>query len=158
MISYVTLLVSSAVVIVGWFIAHFFSEKRDHMNKKREVRLEYLINAYRTLGMAAARKPKSEQFKNLESGFHDIQLFGNSEQLALLTDILESHAKTGGANVEPLLNSLRKELRELLGLSKAELKLIFFRTDSYQKAQADVGWQGQGLSALVLAIAVFKSG
>ncbi|MGI3041189.1 hypothetical protein ACRTDM_05485 [Shewanella algae] len=130
MISYLTLLVSSVVIITGWFIAHWFASQRDHRNKKREVRLEYLINAYRSLGMAAAREPNSEFFKNLESGFHDVQLFGSSEQLTLMNDILDAHTKSGGADLEPLLNSLRKKLRTLLGLSEAELKLKFFRAGS----------------------------
>ena len=133
MISYITLLISSLIVITGWFIAHRFASRRDHENKKRELRLEYLINAYRSLGMAAARSPNSEYFKSLESGFHDVQLFGNQEQLRFLEEIFESHAKSGGADLEPLLNSLRKELRELLGLSEAEMSLRFFRTDSNLK-------------------------
>ena len=130
MVSYVTVLVSSLVVIFGWYIAHWFSSKRDHDNKKRELRLEYLIKTYRDLGMAAAREPNSEYFKNLEFGFHDVQLFGNAEQLKLLGDILQSHASTGEADLEPLLNSLRKELRELLGQSEAEMAFKFFRAGS----------------------------
>lgn len=126
--SYITLVVSSMIVIFGWYIAHFFSTKRDHENKKRELRLEYLIKTYRDLGMAAAREPSSEYFNNLELGFHDVQLFGNAEQLKLLEEILQSHSRSGGADLEPLLNSLRTELRELLGQSKAEMELRFFRT------------------------------
>lgn len=120
--------VSSLIIIIGWGIAHWFTSRRDHRNKKREIRLEYLINAYRNIGAAAARKQNSEEFKNLEAGFHDVQLFGNAEQLQLLNEIFISHSKTGGADLEPLLNSLRAELRSILGLKSASAALKFFRT------------------------------
>jgi hypothetical protein len=119
---------SSLIIIIGWGIAHWFTSKRDHKNKKREIRLEYLINAYRSIGAAAARNPNSEEFKNLEAGFHDVQLFGSSEQLMFLNEIFVSHSKTGGADLEPLLNSLRLELRSILELSSANAALKFFRT------------------------------
>lgn len=77
--------------------------------------------------MAAARETNSKYFKSLESEFHDIQLFGNREQLDLLNEIFESYSKSNGADLEPLLNSLRTELRTMLGLSEAEFKLKFFR-------------------------------
>lgn len=126
--SITVVVVTSAIVILGWFFVHYLTARRDHKNKKRELRLEYLIRAYRELGMAAARPANSEYLKNLESGFHDVQLFGNSEQLKLLEEIFLSHEKFGGANLEPLLNSLRTELRELLGQSTANTELKFYRT------------------------------
>ena len=124
------ILISSFVIILGWVVAHYLSANRDHANKKREVRLEYLINAYRELGMAAARKPNSKYFQNLEKAFHDVQLFGSTEQLTHLNNIFLEHSKCGGANLEPLLNSLRKELRDLLGQEEAGSELKFFRTES----------------------------
>ncbi|WP_198782804.1 hypothetical protein [Shewanella putrefaciens] len=123
-----SLVVSSLIIIGGWYVAHWFTSRRDYQNKKREKRLDYLINAYRIIGSAAARKPNSEEFKKLEEGFHDVQLFGSSEQLQLLNEIFISHSKTGGADLDPLLNSLRTELRNILGLEKANAALKFFRT------------------------------
>jgi hypothetical protein len=46
----------------------------------------------------------------------------------LLNEIFISHSNTGASDLEPLLNSLRSELRGLLGLEGATAKLKFFRT------------------------------
>ena len=50
----IPLLVTTLVAILGWVVAHAFARSRDRANKQREIRVNYLIQAYRQLGMGAA--------------------------------------------------------------------------------------------------------
>lgn len=51
LISIVALLVS----IASWFIGHSLSKKRDFINKKKEIRIQYLINAWQLIEDASNR-------------------------------------------------------------------------------------------------------
>ena len=125
----IPLLVTTAVAIIGWFVAHRFTTNRDRANKQRDIRITYLVQAYRDIGMAASRVPNSEQFKKLESAFHDIQLFGTPSQLDKLHAATERWKSTGGADMNVLLSDLRDGLRQELNLPKTSSSLIFFRAD-----------------------------
>jgi len=64
----IPLLVTTTLAIVGWFAGHHFTSKRDRENKQRDIRITYLVQAYRDLGMAASRSPNSEPFKERIAG------------------------------------------------------------------------------------------
>lgn len=123
----VPLLVTATLAIVGWFVGHHFTSKRDRQNKQRDIRITYLVQAYRDLGMAAARPPNSEPFKKLESAFHDIQLFGTPSQLRELHAATERWKTAGGTDLNVLLSDLRDDLRKELNLPKTNAPLVFFR-------------------------------
>lgn len=70
-------LVPAIVAVVGWFMAHQFNSYRDRVNKRRELRIQYLLEAYRRLESAANRPNKTEkQALDFESAVADIQLLG----------------------------------------------------------------------------------
>lgn len=48
------------VVMIGWFVAHQFSVSRDRQNKRRDLRVQFLLEAYRRLEAAADRDSKDE--------------------------------------------------------------------------------------------------
>ncbi len=123
----IPLLVTTTLAIVGWFAGHHFTTKRDRENKQRDIRITYLIQAYRDLGMAASRPPNSEPFKKLESAFHDIQLFGTPSQLNELHAATERWKSAGGTDLNLLLSDLRDDLRQELNLPKTNAALVFFR-------------------------------
>lgn len=123
----IPLLVTAAVAVIGWFVGHHFSSKRDRENKQRDIRISYLIQAYRDLDMAASRPSNSEQFKKLEAAFHDIQLFGTDSQLSELHAATERWKSAGGTDLNRLLCDLRDDLRKELNLEKTNAPLVFFR-------------------------------
>ncbi|WP_323597091.1 hypothetical protein [Aliarcobacter butzleri] len=43
---YLKIVLSVIIAVIGWIIAHYFTSKRDVSNKKREIRLNYLIEVY----------------------------------------------------------------------------------------------------------------
>jgi hypothetical protein len=123
----IPLLVTTTLAIIGWFVGHHFTTKRDRENKQRDIRITYLVQAYRDLGMAASRPSNSEQFKKLESAFHDIQLFGTPSQLNELHAATERWKSAGGTDLNLLLSDLRDDLRQELNLPKTNAALVFFR-------------------------------
>lgn len=112
----------------GWFAVHHLTANRERASKQRDVRVSYLIQAYRDIGAAALRQPNSEQFVKLEYAFHDIQLFGSASQIAKLQAAASQWEASGGADhLKSLLADLREGLRRELELPATEAQIIFFR-------------------------------
>jgi hypothetical protein len=112
------LIVTTIVAVLGWEIAHLLTLKREQANKHRDIRLQYLIEAYRRLADASARHPSSalEYARGLESALADIQLFGSFTQVEKLKKFLEDYAADGNAYLDEVINDLRAELRKELDL------------------------------------------
>lgn len=74
--------VPSIVAVVGWFAAHQFNVHRDRQNKHRDLRIQFLLEAYRRLESVANREEKTEdQMLAFEPAVADIQLLGSPEQI-----------------------------------------------------------------------------
>lgn len=103
-----TALLSACVVIAGWIIAHRQEMERDKKAKQRDLRVDFLINAYRTLEFASNRDPSDsdEYMHSLSRAIADIQLFGTSEQINLAQQLAREMSATRSANSGPLLENL----------------------------------------------------
>ncbi|MBI5519557.1 MAG: hypothetical protein HY916_05815 [Desulfovibrio sp.] len=123
------LLIPALVVVVGWIVGHKFNVERDRVSKRHDLRIKYLIDAYRRLESAALRPEQDFEHKlNFESAIADIQLLGDQSQIKELFSFLEAYKKNdGSALIDPLLEALRNELRTELGLNDAPHKIIVFR-------------------------------
>ena len=113
------LLVTTAGAIVGWIAAHRLAAARDQQNKRREVRLGFLLEAYRRLEASAARGPihDSKFADGFESAIADIQLLGTTEQSRMAKALAHAIASdTPDASASSLLLSLRDDLRRGLNL------------------------------------------
>lgn len=122
----IPLLITSIVVIVGWFIVHWLSSKRDQRNKRRELRVQYLIDAWRNLANVSNREDNS-RLSDLESAIADIQLFGNKKQIELAQKFTQDFVNHKTANLDELLFELRQELRQELSLKAVSNKIIHLR-------------------------------
>lgn len=117
------------VVIVGWGVSHRLSITKDQDAKQREMRIQFLLEAYRRLESAANRPEagKEEQDK-FESALADIQLLGTKPQVEELMRFLAEWNSAGGkASINPLLELLRTHLREELHLEKKVPGIKIFR-------------------------------
>lgn len=86
------------VAVIGWFAAHQFNVYRDRQNKRRDLRVDFLLDAYRRLESAANRDEKTEAQKlAFESAVADIQLRGTPEQVTAVVNYLHRHAAGSGA-------------------------------------------------------------
>ncbi len=120
-------IVPALVAVIGWFVAHQFNAYRDRLNKRTELRIQFLLDAYRRLEASANRDNQSEeQKKAFESAIADIQLLGTPEQVNATVKYLRQHAAHGSAQIDSVLKLLHKDLRKEIGLKgKVEDAIIF---------------------------------
>ena len=80
----ITALVSALLALLGWVVGYVATIRRDRLSKRRDLRTQYLLDAYRRLEAAGNRRePSREDEKALESAVADIQLLGSSKQVHL---------------------------------------------------------------------------
>ena len=91
------------------------SQRRDFINKKKEIRISYLIDAFRRIEDASQRRD-NDKLLQLESAIADIQLFGTKQQVELSRKFATDFANNRNADAMPLLYNLRDDLRKELNL------------------------------------------
>lgn len=127
-LDYIKIVTTIILAVLGWIIGHYFNSKRTRDQKRREISVEHLINAYRILtNVISHRKETPERSEKLENILSDIQLFGSSYQVQLAKDLAVEVASGGEFQLDPLINSLRDDLRDELRLSKIEGNVKWLR-------------------------------
>jgi hypothetical protein len=123
-----TVLVSVLLAVLGWLVGYLATVRRDRLSKKRDLRTQYLLDVYRRLEGAGNRSdPEPDDEKALESAVADVQLLGSVGQADLARRFALEFAKSGHAALDPLLESLRTELREELGLPRLPEGITYLR-------------------------------
>jgi len=126
----------ASAVVGGLVVAvfnHFFTKRRESDNEKRKVRVGYLLDAYRRLEAAANREISNDELKTaFESAVADIQLLGTKQQIETALGYIVDHADGNGAKINILLELLRDDLRQELGLRKSNLNIRIFRFTRHQ--------------------------
>jgi hypothetical protein len=133
----IPLLITTVVAIVGWFAAHRLSAARDRVNKRREIRLNLLMGAYRALEYSANRDFVGEAAKAVCSAFADIQLVGTPQQIKLAQKLIYEFARNQEVDWQSLLLSLRDDLRNELGLPKVPATLTHLRYVQHNSSNAN---------------------
>jgi hypothetical protein len=112
-------IVGSTVVAIGWLVSHYFAVKRDHVNKCREIRLNFMLEAYRRIESIVGNRLATAEFsRGFEQAIADIQLLGTAEQIEELDRYMKDlRAAPSGVGPARLLGMLRAELRKELGLA-----------------------------------------
>ncbi len=119
------LLITTVVALIGWFVGHYLSSRRDQENKRRELRVQHLLVAYQNLMDAACYNklaPEEQIVQLATKAFSNIQLFGNQEQLKMVHDCIDDYSK-GNVSLNDLVEDLRSDLRKELKLVEAKQKL-----------------------------------
>ena len=121
--------IGAIVAILIWYLSSRDLAKKEKENKRREIRLNYLIDAYQRLESASNRPfdPKSTYSRNIESAISDIQLFGSRKQSDLAQEFSKTYADAHDASVDDLLNELRNDLRKELDLEALISKRTILR-------------------------------
>lgn len=121
-------MIAAFFVGLGWFVAHRFNMARDRANKRHDMIVQYLLEAYRRLEKAANREDKTEeQAVAFESAVADIRLLGSLGQITETVNCLKAHVSGGGDTIDNVLSLLRDDLRKELGLSRVNHRLMIFR-------------------------------
>jgi hypothetical protein len=129
---------AALVVIIGWGVTHRLSIIKEQNAKQRDMRIQFLLEAYRRLESAANRPEagKNEQDK-FESALADIQLLGTKSQIEELNQFLtDFNSADGRASINPLLELLRIHLREELDLEKDIPGIKIFRFENRHPSPA----------------------
>jgi hypothetical protein len=135
----ITLLVPTVVAVVSWFIGSWLAVRRDRANKRRDLRVQYLIEAYRRLATATERKEtNAEHFADLDSAIVDVQLFGSADQIVAAQKFAKRLAEHRVAQLSELLASLRDDLREELKLECVGGSIVVLRPTFDAKEKNDL--------------------
>lgn len=121
-------MIGSVVVAAGWVVAHRQQAERDRVLKQRDLRLQYLIDAYRALeGVANWPDVGPHLAPTFERAIADIQLFGTAEQIHNAQRIARDFAENRQCSYDDLLRLLRRDLRRELGAEEVSDQLQFLR-------------------------------
>jgi hypothetical protein len=124
--------IGAAVTAVGWFFSHQLTIEREIQAKKREQRIAYLVGAFRTISKVKAYDRMGELGKindALQTAIADVQLFGTTEQVALLKAFVDSYVAQN-INAQDILTSLRNDLRGELREGKVDETMIWLMVKS----------------------------
>jgi len=124
------LVVTAVVATAGWYVVHRLSLNRDEANKRRDLRVQYLLEAYRKLENASNRQDLGDYARNLESALADVQLLGSERQVLLAHEFAVAMAKDRTASLDPLIADLRSELRRELRLGPLPDRIVVFRHEA----------------------------
>lgn len=126
----IPLLITSSLTICGWYILHLLNQKRDRENKKKDLRINYLIDAWKKLEYASNRDISETDFiEFIEKPIASIQLFGTLNQIELAQRLALEISEKENADLNSILEELRNDLRKELNLEivSSKMKIIRFR-------------------------------
>lgn len=116
-LDYIKIIITIVLAVIGWLVGNYFTTKRDVANKRRELVITHLIEAYHIITNEVSHREESEERNlKLENLLSDIQLFGSQEQIVLAKKLADDVAAGGVFELNPLIVSLRNDLRKQLNL------------------------------------------
>jgi hypothetical protein len=121
----ITTAIVAAVAIAGWWVVNIQQRRA----VRRNMRIEYLLNAYRQLERVTNREPTREHGRPIEEAVADVYLLGTPKQVKLARDFASTFAEAGEASLVNLLMDLRKSLRRELLLEADESDSVSLRIE-----------------------------
>lgn len=116
------ILITIACIIIGYML----TLEQNKRIKKKDVKVKYLIEAWRKLEHAANRKD-NRYSSDIENAIAEIQLFGSKHQVELAWKFAEEMSRNPNGSLTEILEALRADLRKELGLKKASKGFKFLR-------------------------------
>jgi hypothetical protein len=87
--------ITIAVAAIGWIAVHWLTSERDVRNKRKEIRLKYLVDLYRKLERSIGGTINSQEIADdICTAVADLQLFGDLDQVRTATEIAKSFRGT----------------------------------------------------------------
>ncbi len=105
------IIASVLIAVASWFV----SQAQARQATRRNMRIDYLLDAYRRLDRASNGRLSQGSARDLEAAVSDIMLLGSPRQAGLAEEFARTFAAKGDTDAGPLLQDLRDSLRgELL--------------------------------------------
>ncbi len=120
-------IMAGGAVVIGWKVTHRNEMERSRAAKRRELKVQYLIDAFRKLEYVSNRPISPETAPDFEKAIADIQLFGTARQVELAQQFAVGMAESSTHSLDPLLADLRQSLRNELDLECLLDKLKYLR-------------------------------
>lgn len=120
------LIIQCIITVIGWIVVYIFAIRQNTQIKKKEVTIEYLIQAWGKLEKASNRNDNRYNTE-IETAIADIQLFGTKRQIELAQQFAEEIARNKESSTLELLVLLREDLRKELKLERVPRKFKFLR-------------------------------
>jgi len=115
------------LALSGWWLSYWLAIRKDRLAKKRDLRTQYLLDAYRGLESASNRIMSHDVERTLESRVADIQLLGSESQVRLAREFAQKFARDKSATLDELLESLRRD--QELDLGSVSDQLVHLRIE-----------------------------
>jgi hypothetical protein len=120
------LIIQCIITVIGWIVVYIFAIRQNTQIKKKEVTIEYFIQAWGKLEKSSNRKDNRYNTE-IETAIADIQLFGIKRQIELAQQFAEEIARNKESSTLELLVLLREDLRKELKLERVPRKFKFLR-------------------------------
>ena len=120
------LIIQCIITVIGWIVVYILAIRQNTQIKKKEVTIEYLIQAWGKLEKASNRKDNRYNTE-IETAIADIQLFGTNRQIELAQQFAEEIARNKESSALDLLVLLGEDLRKELKLESVPRKFKFLR-------------------------------
>ena len=120
------LIIQCIITVIGWIVVYIFAIRQNTQIKKKEVTIEYLIQAWGKLEKASNRKDNRYNTE-IETAIAFLQLFGTNRQIELAQQFAEEIARNKESSALDLLVLLREDLRKELKLERVPKKFKFVR-------------------------------
>jgi hypothetical protein len=134
-ITWIQLTVTSLIIMLGWFIAHLLTSRRDAANRRREIQVAALRSLYMKLANANRREPNEQIPNDIESLVSEIQLYGDKRLTDLTAKLVEDYKSAAWVSYDALLRELRDQIREDLSLPKLHNEVWWLRFPSKPKTR-----------------------
>jgi hypothetical protein len=106
----VALVVGVLIAVGGWFANGVLARR----SVRRQMRIDYLMSAYRQLESASNRAMTVDHESAIERAISEIQLLGTTRHVELADEFARQFASDATADAGPLLEELRATLRKEL--------------------------------------------
>jgi len=111
---YVGWAITVAIALGGWLV----TQAQARHATRRNMRINYLLDAYRRLDRASNRPLTASTAQDIEAAVSDMMLLGTSTQAKLADQFARTFSADGAAEAMPLLMDLRDSLRREAGLEQ----------------------------------------
>lgn len=133
------ILLAALIAVVGWVAVHQFASARDLANSRRRARIDALTTCYRALvrsgvdGVMLQRDSSGKLINGaiiVEDAIALIHLHGSEQHSKLARDYAKQVGETQTGSLTELVNSLRKDIRSMLGTKDLDSDPHYLRVNA----------------------------
>ena len=135
-IEYLKILIPSIITVLIAFGSHQLAVYRTLSEYRRKQKTEYLISAFKALMINSNNPNMREAVPALRDALILIQFFGSKEQAEMMNEVADVMLSGRCASLDPLLASLRNDIRKELHIEKLDTKIFWLhpKEDAYLKS------------------------